>query len=79
MIGFKDGAAITDDMLSATMAAVAEVWTMRIFCSPEKHTTLEPAALMQRVAADLARVMQNQAVEFLPHAKTFSFFCKSER
>ena len=74
VIGFKDGNAITDEMLSAPMAVLCEVWAMRIYCSLEKHTKLEPAELMQRISADLSRVMQNEAVDWLPHAKTFSYF-----
>jgi len=74
VIGFKDGAPITNEQLSATMAVLAEVWTMRIYCSPEKHTTLGTVALFQRITGDLAALMQKQAAELLPHSKTVSFF-----
>lgn len=74
VIGLKEGEPITDEMLSATMASIVEAWTLRIFCSPEKHTSLSAVDLMKRVSDDMGRLLQRQAQEFLPHAKTFSFF-----
>lgn len=79
IIGFKDGAVVTDEMLSAPMAILAEVWTMRIYCSPEKHTQLPPQEIMKMVSEDFTKVMQAQAKHWLPHAKTFGLFIKEEK
>lgn len=75
-IGFRDGVPLTDEMLSATMAVMVEVWTMRIHCSPDKHTTLDAASLMQKIAGDVATLFRGQAKEFLPHSTVFSAFDK---
>lgn len=74
IIDFAPGRPITDEQLSAAVAMLSEVWAMRIYCSPEKHTSLEPAELMQRIANDVSVVLIDQAKEMLPHATTFSFF-----
>jgi len=74
VLDFAPGRPITDEQLSAALATLAEVWTMRIYCSPEKHTSMEPAELMQRIASDLSKVLMDEAKEILPHATTFSFF-----
>jgi hypothetical protein len=79
VIGFKDGVALTDEMLSATMAVMVEVWTMRIHCSPEKHTTLDATELMEKIAHDVSILFRKHAEQFLPHSKIFSEFSRGDQ
>lgn len=76
VLDFREGRPITDEQLSAAIAILSEVWTMRIYCSPEKHTSLQPAELMQKISSDFSNVMLDHVKEMLPHAKTFSIFRK---
>ena len=78
ILGVKIGEPITDEMLSAAVASLSEVWTFRILCSPERHTNLSAIDLMKRVSEEISSLLMKQADEMLPHAKTFSFFHKPE-
>jgi hypothetical protein len=69
------GVPITDEMLSACVAMLSEVWTLRIWFSPEKHVSEKTSVdLMRRISGELSKLMQAQASELLPHATTFTMF-----
>ncbi len=78
VIGLRDGAPITDEMLSATMASIAEVWTLRIYNSPEKHTNLKVVDLFQKISLEIQELFIKQSKEMLPHATTYGFFHRQE-
>lgn len=78
-LGLEVGQPITNEQISAALAMLAEVWTFRIWCSPERHTgDLKIQELMKEIANGLSAELMAQQSRFLPHAKTFSVFRESQ-
>ena len=75
-IRFGEGKPITDEQLSACVAMLGEVWTLRIYCSPEAHITngMTVPDLFKIISDGISDKLREQAAEYLPHAKTFTIF-----
>lgn len=75
-IRFGAGKPITDEQLSACLAMLGEVWTLRIYCSPESQIPagMTVPDLFKIISDGISDKLREQAATYLPHAKTFTMF-----
>jgi hypothetical protein len=76
-LGIRIGVAIDDEMVSAALALLAEVATLRIVCNPMKKPGIDTVETMGKISVALAATLCAQIEKFMPGVNTYQIFRES--
>jgi len=73
-LGIQPGVAIDDEMVSAALALLAEVTTLRIVCNPMKKQGIDTVETMGSISDALGVALRAQIEKFMPGVNTYQVF-----